>query len=53
VAEEPRRLINVQDMTLNQWLELTFDPSAGAMFTDYEFPTREHLQEYVDTIDQQ
>lgn len=43
-------LIEVDDMPLDRWLELLFDPPEETLFVDYKFPTMAHLQEYVETV---
>lgn len=50
MAKDNARLIEVDVMPLDQWLELLLNPPDGVLFVDYKFPTNKHLQEYVDTI---
>ncbi len=42
--------LDVHAMSLESWLGLLSNPPKDVLFADYEFPTSEHLQQYVDTI---
>ena len=50
MVHDDDRLIEVEGMPLNRWLELLFDPPDKTLFVDYKFPTIGHLQEYVETV---
>lgn len=41
---------NVEDLTVDEWLSLIFDPSPDAFIPDHRFPTDRHLDEYISTI---
>jgi len=51
MGERPE-FIDARQMSLEEWLYLLFNPPNGADFIDYEFPTDEHRQEYLSSIDQ-
>ena len=51
MAQEPR-FIDTKELSLEQWLELLFDPPGDIEFVSYEFPTDEHRQQYLATIEQ-
>jgi len=44
--------LDVTTMSLNEWLELMFNPPDGYSFIDYMFPTSNHLKEYIFSVNQ-
>jgi restriction system protein len=42
--------IAVGIISLDEWLELVFDPPSDSLFIDCEFPTDRHKEEYLTTI---
>jgi restriction system protein len=45
-------IIDATKMSLEEWLNLLFNPPKDVLFTGVEFPTNQHYQEYLETIDQ-
>jgi restriction system protein len=45
------KLLDTKAMSLAQWLNLLSSPPSGVLFVDYGFPSREHQDEYLATID--
>jgi restriction system protein len=51
-SAEDKDFVDARSMSLQDWLNLLFDQNARGRysFIDYEFPTSEHLLEYLDSI---
>jgi restriction system protein len=45
------QFIDAREMTLEEWLGLLSSPPSGVIFVDYGFPSREHQDEYLASID--
>lgn len=45
-------IVEVSEMPLDEWLKLIFDPPANKLLIDYQFPTKEHRQQYLNSIDE-
>lgn len=48
--EQNIELLEVQNMSLDEWLSILFNPPKGKLFIDYKFPTDKHKMEYIDDI---
>ena len=46
------RYIESADLSLSEWLKLLEKPPRDAIFVDYQFPTDQHKDEYISSIDQ-
>jgi restriction system protein len=46
------RYIESADLSLSKWLKLLEKPPRDAIFVDYQFPTQQHKDEYISSIDQ-
>ena len=47
-----REYLEARKLSLAEWLALLFDPPENVTFIDFQFPTEQHLEEYIATIDQ-
>ena len=45
------KYIEVKDLSLDEWLELVFNPPEEKIFISVAFPTERHRKEYIDNID--
>ena len=44
------KILDVENIPLDEWLKLVFDPPSDVLFADYEFPTERHKEEYLASI---
>jgi restriction system protein len=47
-----KRYIESANLSLSEWLKLLEEPLRDAIFVDYQFPTQQHKDEYISSIDQ-
>ena len=47
-----KQIIDAKKLSLDEWLELLFNPLKDVSFVNYEFPTDIHRQEYIDSINE-
>ena len=43
-------MIDIEHISLDEWLKLIFDLPSDTIIADYEFPTERHKEEYLATI---
>lgn len=43
-------LINTDELTLEEWLEILFNPPENSLFIDYMFPSDTHKEKYIENI---
>jgi restriction system protein len=46
------RYIESANLSLSEWLNLLEKPPRDAIFVDYQFPTNQHKEEYISSIEQ-
>jgi restriction system protein len=44
------KVIDIEHISLDEWLKLIFDLPSDTIIADYEFPTERHKEEYLATI---
>lgn len=44
-------IIEVENKSLDEWLDMVFNPPKGKMFVQIAFPTEKHKEEFIKTID--
>ena len=51
-TQKKQRLIEVAELSLDEWLDLLHNPPTDAIFAGYEFPTTAHKEQYLANIAQ-